>query len=243
MFLKSKLLPITTKIKGPLRIAVVGAAGNVGNHISSLLVNALSIYYQDNNRVQATNLLGRYSRSFIKAEKLNGLLSKNLQNFSLNNASHSLPIELDLILNNSNHHASSSYQFRNAIGFGFHPAVEDEIPGVNSRIEVPKADLNKLGVRIIENIYECTPGYHLVISVVTEQALRNDDFCLRLGHIVHEQGQLALSMNGIPPYFLELFDDAIIKNIPNSDLSINRTESGKNVLQLLGGVNKLIGVV
>ena len=233
---------MTPRLQGPLRIAVIGAAGNVGNHISTLLVNALSTYYQDNGHIQPVNLSGRYSKSFIKSEKLNSLFGENLQKFSVD-TSQSLPIQLDLVLNNSNDPSSSSYQFRNAVGFGFHPAPEDELPGVNSRIEIPKTDLSKLGVRIIENIHECIPGYHLVVSVVTEQALRNDAFCSQLGNLVHEQGQLALSMNGIPPYFLELFDDPSIKSIDNSELPINKTESGANVMELLGGVNKLIGVV
>lgn len=231
-----------SRIQGPLRIAVIGAAGNVGNHISALLVNALSVYYQENGYMLPKKLSGRYSPSFIQAEKLNSLFQDNLQKFSVD-ASQALPINIDLVLNNSNHPNSSSYQFRNAVGFGFHPAPEDEVPGENSRIEIPKSDLNKLGVRIIENIHECVPGYHLAISVVTEQALRNDAFCAQLGKLVHEDGQLALSMNGIPPYFLELFDDASIRGIDNTELPINKTESGANVMELLGGPNKLIGVV
>ncbi len=230
------------KLQSPLRIAVVGAAGKVGTHISSLLVNALCLYYQDNGFVNSSALSGRYSRNYIQTEKLNNLFSENIKKFSPVD-SHALPIEIDLVLNNSNQPSSSSYLFRNAVGFGFHPAESDEIPGVNSRIEIPKSDLNKLGVRIVENIHECIPGYHLGISVVTEHALRNDAFCLQLGKIIHKQGQLALSMNGIPPYFLELFDDPVIKAIDNSKLAINRTELGANVLELLGGANKLIGVV
>lgn len=223
-------------------MAVIGAAGNVGNHVSALLVNALSIYYQDNGFIEPSSLAGRYARNFIQSEKLNSLLAENLRKFSPNKWQ-ALPIQLDLVLNNSHHPNSSSYKFRNAVGFGFHPAPGDEVPGTNSRIEIPKTDLNKLGVSIIENIHECVPGYHLATSVVTEQALRNDTFCTQLGKLIHEDGQLALSMNGIPPYFLELFDDASIKSIDNAELPINRTESGANVMELLGGADKLIGVV
>ena len=230
------------QLQGPLRIAVVGAAGNVGNHISALLVNALGIYYQNIGRLKREEFSSRFSETFVQLKKLNSLLEENLAKFSVDTFQ-ALPIELDLILNNSNYPGSSSYQFRNAVGFGFHPACADEVPGLNARVEITKADLHKLGVRIVENIHECTPGYHLVISVVTEKALLNDDFCTRLGGIVHEQGQLALSMNGIPPYFLELFDDSDIKSIDSSKLSINKTELGANVMELLGGVDKLIGVV
>lgn len=226
--------------KKRLKIAVVGAAGNVGTHVSVEFINAIRAYYTYRQYVDFERLCGQYSDSRLKKSELFDLLDSTL---SKNANSNHLPIEFAMVLNNAETPGSSSYHFNQASGIGFEPAKVDQKQGGHNTIFIPKTDFSMLGVKVYPSMRACRAQkltFHLVITVVTEAALLNDDFCETLGQLVHRRGFLALSMNGVPPYFNLLFDDPDVRAC---EPLTNRTQSGRSVVELLGGVKKLIGVV
>tara|TARA_R110000868_G_scaffold411409_1_gene703765 strand:- start:5790 stop:7502 length:1713 start_codon:yes stop_codon:yes gene_type:complete len=233
-------------LEGPLRLAVVGAAGSIGTHISSLWINGIRAYLQSKHILRPDSLTGQYSDALIDLPMLEQALTGALKKFTL--GENQLPIQLDLILNKPTNAmpvstGGNSSKFLFADGFGFHPVAVDEQANQNRRVQVPKSDLDKLGVRIIDNLELCCrqeEKYHLLVIVVKEGALLCSSFCRQLSNIVHSEGQIALSMNGLPPYFLDLFSDPIIRNC---NLMTNHTKEKDNIVQLLGGPEKLIGVV
>jgi ketopantoate reductase len=229
---------VDQKIKGPLRLAVVGAAGNVGTHIAALWANGIRAYFQRQLWVGRDELHGQYSDVFLQAKPLFALFDRVLQRFHRDDG---LPIQLDLILNKPVSNQSSSAAFQAAKGFGFYAADCDDPLGDNLKVKIPVSDYEALNIQIIDDITSCEEApYHLVVTVVKEHALLDETFCKALGAIVHPRGQLALSMNGVPPYFKELFESG---PITDCDLQTSVTRSGDNILTLLGGADRMIGVV